>query len=316
MMMRLIARKLNFNKKQWLGFSRTTAIIFLLIFGLLLTRQSHSQTTGASSDPLPAFEVVSITPDDPDGMSTMVSMMFQSDGYSASHCTLKMLIKDAYGLDNSQISGAPKWIGAERYGIEARIDNDTAAELNKLDENQRKLIQKRMLQALLATRFGLVTHYEVKELSVYSLAIAKNGPKLQEAKPGNDYVNGLKTASGATVGPHMMLMRLGGGQIGGQDVSLDLLVKQLSSQLGGIVLDNTGLTGKYDFNLKWTPDTARSSMIEPMVSEQQPMDDNLSDSFHSSLFTAIQEQLGLKLEPQKSPVKILVIDHVERPSAN
>jgi len=169
-----------------------------------------------------------------------------------------------------------------------------------------------MRQALLADRFKLTLHKEIRELPVYSLVIAKNGSKLRVSKPGDTYEAGLKTASGNIVGPHMMLMQLGGGQIGGQGVLLEVLVKQLSSQLGRVVQDKTGLTGNYDFNLRWAPDSART----PAGGEQQGSDAATSEFYGPSLFTALEEQLGLKLESQKGPVEILVVDHVEMPTEN
>lgn len=254
-----------------------------------------------------SFEVASIRPDPPGGMFNMVHMNFEPDGYSASHATVWMLLKDAYGIDNYQIFAAPSWVHSDRYEIEAKIDSAASEQLAHLKPDQLKLAHQQMLRSLLADRFKLTAHIETRELPVYSLVIAKNGPKIHEAKPDDTYANGLKSATGNTVGPHMMLMQLRGGhvsgQIDGQGVPLELLVQQLAAQVGRTVIDKTGLTGSYDFNLTWTPDppTPEAATAEPAA---------------PSLFTAIQEQLGLKLESTKGPVQVLVIDHIEPLSEN
>src|SRR6202043_2791573 len=203
---------------------------------------------------------------------------------SATHITLMSLIKDAYGVGDKQILGAPTWTNSVRYGIEARIDSTTAGDLGRLSEDELRLAHQLMLQALLADRFKLILHKEIRALPVYSLVIAKDGSKLRVAKSGDTYEAGLKSASGNIVGPHMMLMQLGGGQIGGQGVPLELLVKQLSAQLGHVVQDKTGLTGNYDFNLTWARDSARTPVLRNAGGEQQETDAATSESYGPSLF--------------------------------
>jgi uncharacterized protein (TIGR03435 family) len=294
------ARKLDFSRDA----AATATIAVMLVFGVLNAPQSQaqSQTADAVSTPPLAFEVASIRPDDPGGMFNMVRATFTPDSYSAEHVSLQMLIKNAYGVDNNQISGAPKWIGSERYEVEARIDSNTAYALSKLSGDQLKLAHQRMLQALLADRFKLTLHSETRDLPVYLLVIGKGGPKIHEAKPGDTYTNGIKNSSGDAIGPHMGMMRLGGGRLAAQGLPMESLVNGLTGQLGRKVLDKTGLTGNYDYILEWTPDTGHAEGTE--------------EPSGPSIFVAIQEQLGLKLESQIAPVEILVIDHAETPSSN
>ena len=160
--------------------------------------------------------------------------------------------------------------------------------------------------------------HETKELPVYALVVAKDGPKLHEAKPGDTYPNGIKGPDGTRDTPGTGLMRMGRGPAnrsrGSHGVPWCIM---LSEQLGRTVLDQTGLKGNYDFTLQWTPDQSQAAM--PMGPEGgKPGADNAPppESSGPSIFTAIQEQLGLKLESTKGPVEFLVIDHIERPSEN
>jgi uncharacterized protein (TIGR03435 family) len=283
------------------------------LLGVVTSSLARPQAVAGGGTIEPAFEAVSIRPDDPDTMARMVRMAFEPDGYSASHATLRLLIKDAYGVGDNQIFDAPVWVSSERYEIEAKIDLATANEIGQLSEEQRKIARQHMLQALLADRFKLTLHRETREMAVYSLVIAKNGPKFKQAAPGDAYSKGLTSPSGNLVGSGMMLMRLGGGQIGGQGVPLDLLVKQLSAQLHQIVQDKTGLTGLYDFSLQWTPDLRQAPAGAEGIGDET---DPSPGAAGGSVFTALQEQLGLKLEPTKGPVEVLVIDHIDRPSGN
>jgi uncharacterized protein (TIGR03435 family) len=168
-----------------------------------------------------------------------------------------------------------------------------------------------MIQALLADRCKLTVHHETKELSEYVLVIAKNGPKLQEANLNDTYPNGFKGPNGAS-GAGMM--RMSPDHLTAQAVSMTGLVAMLSMQLGATVVDKTGLTGKYDFTVKWAPDMSQSPIVGGAGAG--PGAPPPPDTSAPSLFTALEEQLGLRLESQKGPVDIIVIDHVEPPSEN
>jgi uncharacterized protein (TIGR03435 family) len=320
-MKRRMARRLDFGRKSFTEVAGMAVFATQIMLGVLYTPQCRAQaSSGSGTDASPlAFEVVSIRPDEP-GAFNMAKMRFSSDGYDASNASVAMLIKDAYGIDGNQLSAAPKWISSEKFGIEARIDSDASYTLSKLSQNELKLAHQHMLQKLLADRFNLILHHETKDLPVYSLVRAKGDLKIHEANPTDIYSSGLKTRSGDLVGPHMMFMQLRGGQvkgrISGQGVPLALLVEQLSGTLKCPVVDNTGLAGNYDFDLQWTPDDGPISAADGSIDGQQALQNASSDSPGPSLFTAIKEELGLELKPQRGPVDTLVIDHIEMPSAN
>jgi uncharacterized protein (TIGR03435 family) len=194
------------------------------------------------------------------------------------------------------------------------MDSSTAEELRKLSEDERRTERQRMLQALLAERFKLTVHRESKELPIYALVVAKDGPKLQEAKPGDTYPNGIKGPDGQPGAGMMMMGREG---LTAQGIPIANLVRHLSRVLGRKVVDKTGLTGKYDFTLKWTPDQSQSAMLRgPEGGQPGTGSAAAPEASEPSIFTALQEQLGLKLDSQKGPVEILIIDHVEKPSEN
>jgi uncharacterized protein (TIGR03435 family) len=167
-----------------------------------------------------------------------------------------------------------------------------------------------MLQALLADRFKLTLHQQTKDLSVYELVVAEGGAKLQEAKPVYTNPNGINGPEGRL--PDRRMMQMGPGELIGQGSTLDPLVEQLSWQLGRTVLNKTGLKGIYDFTLRWAPGESEVGMRKLMGGK---LADNTttSEAAGPSIFTGIQEQLGLKLEPQTAPMQILVVDHVEKP---
>jgi uncharacterized protein (TIGR03435 family) len=159
-----------------------------------------------------------------------------------------------------------------------------------------------MLQAILADRFKLKVHRESKELSLYALVIAKGGFKLKDADPNNTYPNGIKGPDGGTRSG-MMMMR--SDSITGRGITIAALASQLSWQVHRIVKDKTELKGRYDVSLQLTPDDIADAGKDVAGESAKP-----------SLFTALQEQLGLRLEPTKGPVDTVVIDHVEMPSEN
>jgi uncharacterized protein (TIGR03435 family) len=224
--------------------------------------------------------------------------LFQLGRFTAEGMTLKNLIKQAYGIEDDQISGAPKWVTSQTYDIEAKVDNADAATLKNLSEDQ----YKHMFQLFLEDHFHLKVHWETKELPVLTLVVAKGGPRLQSAKPGDTYPNGIKGPDGKPAG-HAGMMMWGRGRLTGQGIPIASLLPPLTQQLGRIVQDKTGLTGTYDIELHWTEDAAPDSGAA-------------SDASEPSIFTAIEEQLGLKFQSQKAPVQVLLIDHVDQPSEN
>lgn len=223
------------------------------------------------------FEVASIKPSAPDVQGLYVPAR-PADGLRMTGATLKNLIGYAYNVREFLIFGGPAWVNSDRFDVNARAG--ASSENSSTRSSGRQMLER--LQSLLADRFQLAIHRESKEQSVYVLVVAKNGPNVHEAKPDT-----------------RTFIRRWRSSITGQGVRINMLVLNLSNTLEHPILDRTGLTGKYDFKLEWA-DTAEA-----------PPDLN-----GPSLFTALQEQLGLRLESQKAPVETLVIDHAERPSDN
>jgi uncharacterized protein (TIGR03435 family) len=226
----------------------------------------------------PAFEVASIKPFQ--GLAANVYMHTSGPRVTISEYGLPGLLMTAYQVEPWQISGGPVWMESDRFNIVANAPGESAPTPEQV---------RQMLQTLLADRFQLKVHREKKEGPVYVLVVDKKGPKL---KPS--------TAADST-------FSAGGGaravRLTFQKRTMEYLALQLSNSggLGREVLDKTGLTGTYDFNLHWAPGTDGAP----------PPDSN-----EPGLFTALQEQLGLKLEPQKAPVEMLIIDRAEKPSPN
>jgi len=281
-----------------------------------VTTESQAQNTAATAS---AYEVGSIKRNKSD--NGLFMMMFEQNGFIATNVTLRMLIRAAYGVEDGRIFGEPNWLNSEKYDIEAKMDSSVTDGLQKISEDQRRVEKRRMLQALLADRFKLMLHRESKQLGMYALVIAKNGPKLQEAKPGDAYPQGMKD-DGRPLGAGVFrLGRYAGGrgELVGQGLPMATLVRLLSEKiLNRGVLDNTGLTGSYDFTLQWTiADESQGPMFKGAEDDQQGTGSTTPlESSGPSFFAAIQEQLGLKLESQKGPGQVLVIDHVEKPSEN
>ncbi len=310
-----VARELNFGKKLLFVAAGLLTVAAPILFGLQNTTPGpvapEAKNTAVDTH---GYDVASIKPNK--SGTNMVRMMVRPDGLSAMGATLQMLIQNAYGIQDFQIVGAPKWVSSDRYDIEAKMDGAQVEKFQTLGPDQRVLESKRMLQALLANRFKLAVHREMKDLPGYALVIAKNGPKLHDAKPGDTYPNGIKGPDGQP-GQGLMIMGGMGGPLTGQGINIENLVRVLSQQLGRTILDETGLTGKYDFTLQWTPDERTGPMSAATQGGGSRSDDAPPpDASGPSIFTAMQEQLGLKLESRKVPVEMLVIDHVEAPSEN
>ena len=307
----IFVRKLDFSRKLLLSVVAVLAVAVPVFFGLVnatpIRAQSQAESSAAAAL---GFETASIKPHQSTGALQMSKLLYTPNGLSATNVSLLTLIRDVYRVQESQISGAPDWITSEKYDVEAKMDQSVAAELHKLDPLQSLPQRQQMLQALLADRFKLALHRETKELPVYALVIAENGPKLQEAKPGDTYPNGIKGPDGRPGGPRNM--RMGRGMMAGQALPMADIVRALSDQLSRTVLDKTGLTGRYDLTLQWTPDDSQL----PMFNESESHTATQPAPSGPSIFTAIQEQLGLELKSQDSPVETLVIDHVEKPSEN
>lgn len=232
----------------------------------------------ASASSQQAFEVASIKPN-ASGDNRIMIRMAPGGRFTATGITLKQLIAQAYGVRDSQVSGGPGWISADRFDIQAKGPDG-------MPDRVPPEVLRPMLRALVEERFQLETHKETKEMPVYALVPGKGGAKL--------------TPSAAEGQPQM---RMGRGQVSGKKVPMAMLAQQLAIVLGRNVIDKTGMKGDFDFTLEWTP--------EPGQGGPPP-----ADSSGPTIFTAVQEQLGLKLEADKGPVDIIVIDSVSKPTEN
>jgi uncharacterized protein (TIGR03435 family) len=234
------------------------------------------------------------------------------DGLTATNFNLTELIGFAYGMEtgpqDGRIVGAPGWLNSDAYDIEAKMDSATAEALKKLSPADQRLARQHMLQALLADRCKLAIHRDTRELPVFALVVAKSGPKIEESKPeAADVASAQGPGGGRGRG---LGLKGSGGPLTGRGVPISDLVQVLSMVLNRPIVDRTGLVGKYDFVLHWTPDVSQDPNFFPAGAGQPP------DPMGPSLFSALQEQLGLKLESGKGPVGVIVIDHVEKPSGN
>jgi uncharacterized protein (TIGR03435 family) len=264
---------------------------------------------------VPKYEVASIKPTSGDEGKSQ--LFFTPDGTSIRGVPVQMLLRMAFGVEADRVIGAPSWTTSNRYDVEAKVAPEDAPKLDKLKAEDRRA----MLIPLLEERFNLKYHHETRELPTYTLLVAKGGPKLSEAKAEpasteNDPPNVAKVPKGAMMGQGRMMMRP--GRIEAQSSTLDMLAHSLSPQLGHTVIDKTGLTGKYDYTLQWTPDEATMPMQGgPGAGPGGPgRETNTVEAGGPSLFTAIEEQLGLKLESTKGRIDVIVIDHLDLPSAN
>jgi len=233
--------------------------------------------------------------------------------------TLRMLIRNAYQLQDFQISGGPSWIGSDHFDVVAKMDNGDVRDplsAERQDPTRPTRLQL-MIRALLTERFQLAVHTETKELPVYALVLARNdgrlGPELRRSDTDCAALvgsargrEGVPPPSQASGGNLQCGIRVGPGTLSVGGASLSQLANSLSMFTGRVVLDRTGLTGTFDANLTWTPDQMPQ---RPPGAPELPIDPN-----GPSLFTAVREQLGLKLDSQKGPVEILVIDRAEHPT--
>jgi uncharacterized protein (TIGR03435 family) len=233
----------------------------------------------------------------------MIRMMYGPDEFQAANVTLRALMQEAYQVQANQIVGPPELLDSGAFDVQVKL-----AKADTMPPSLQDMREARSaLQKLLADRVKLVFHTETRDLSTYSLLVADNGSKLQPTlSPETDETKG---PGPGRMGTKQMRMQRGGDEvygIGAQGISTDDLAQQLSRQLGTPVVNKTGLKGRYDFNLHWN-DAATGSSRNEASSES---------ASEPSLFTAIQDQLGLKLEPRKAPMDVLVIDHVEQPATN
>ena len=307
------ARKLDFRRRLLLGAAFILAVAAPIAAGMFhgTPRRPTAATENTTASSF-AYTNISIKLDETatamlkSGKGAIRQTNLGSPGgLSITNTPLLQLIGMAYEVQDDRIAGAPAWFHTELFDVDAKIDSATAAKLQALAPDQRSFARRRMLQTLLADHFNLAVHRETRDLPVYALILAESGTKLREATPGNAYADSLKGPDGTPLGPGKLTFAPLGSPallITAQALPIPSLLRVLSLQVGRTVLDMTGLTGNYDFKLQWAPLTPKDA-------------DNSSatDSSNPSIFQAVQQQLGLKLEPKTAPLEVLVIDHAEIP---
>jgi uncharacterized protein (TIGR03435 family) len=263
----------------------------LIAVGVLSAPPSRAQSQSAVPSPQ-AFDVASIKLNR-SGARNSGFKRFTGGVLNATNITLKMLIAFAYDISQDQILEGPGWLDSERYDVLAKPDRSSDA--GAISDDRSMALIRRRTQALLGDRFKLALRKETRQLPVFALVLGNGGPKhLQEAKGGKPDL--------ITNGHHVSCQR----------VSMEFFAKVfLTGETGRPVLDRTGIKGDFDFTLDWTPDESPA---------KRPGDGNEArsapDPMGPSFFTALQEQLGLKLEATKGPVEVFVVDHAEKASEN
>jgi uncharacterized protein (TIGR03435 family) len=250
----------------------------------------------------PAFEAVSIKPN----VTASDRVDFGPPAgarFTATNVSLRMLIMRAYKVKNFEVSGGPGWMNSDRYDVA------TSTAEGNISEAQFKL----MLQSLLADRFQVRVHRETKQMPVYVLLPAKNGTRLPQAAEACIEHDAPQ--------PSTPMIPCGGffmdaGRLEGRRVSMATFVTALSNFLGRPVLDKTGYIGAFDLNLEFTFEGIAGFNGGGFGAPSLLADAGNVDSSKPTIFTAIQQQLGLRLESQKGLAEILVIDHAEKPSEN
>ncbi|MGH9605906.1 MAG: TIGR03435 family protein [Terracidiphilus sp.] len=284
------------------------------------TAQPQPQTAPAQ---LPKFDVASVKAHKPEGMMMRAGMRLTPDGVSISGLPLSMLLHEAFELPEDRILNEPDWVNSARYDIEAKVDPADAPKLEKLTPKERM----EMLLPLLEDRFGLKFHHETKVLEVYALVVAKGGPKLKATGDKSDEgadaaplpLGGASGNGGVKLPRSATMMRISpeGMTMEGRDATAEQLAQAIATQLGSTVVNETGLKDKYDYTLTFAPEMGGRMMGMPAPPP------GAGDSGAPppppqgpSIFSAVEEQLGLKLEAKKQPVDVIVIDDIEQPSAN
>jgi uncharacterized protein (TIGR03435 family) len=258
-----------------------TIAVALVVSGLCGVACCQTVSSAQPADQnAPAYEVATIKPSDGQGFAL----------------TLRMYIESAFGVRSAQLIG-PEWIDQKRYDIHGKPSDSVRDAMSKMTSAERGAENRRMEQTLLADRFQLKYHVETREIRQYRLVVAKGGVRLT-ANPDPTKASARFRDGGKTT------------EIMGTALTMDKLVGLLvnAPELGGYpVINNTGIAGNYDFTLKWSALIAGNSGNDATMASNDDAPD---------LFTAIQDELGLRLEVGKAPAKVLVIDHIELPSPN
>ena len=240
---------------------------------------------GAQAPASPTFEVASVKPVMPDDQEPSLISAPPGGWFTTKNMNLRFVIESAYQIQDDQLIGGPDWLATDRFDIVARAGADASREQLTL-----------RIQSLLADRFKLAVHRDTKELSVYALVFARADHRLgagwkstQCPEPEVD-VKQVQPCLSLNVTTGRMMLR---------GATMTLILRFLAGTVSRVVVDRTGMNGRYDVDLEWSPALSGGG-----------------DPNRPSIFTAVQEQLGLRLESSKGPVDVLVIDHIERPTGN
>jgi uncharacterized protein (TIGR03435 family) len=259
------------------------ALALFLVVPCSLGQSGSSAPAASAAAKLPAYDVVAIKPNKSGSGSLDVES--NVDTYNAKNITVKGLLEEAYGIRRDLISGVPGPIDSAHFDVMAKIVDPDAAAIRKLTGRQRGS----MMLPVLAERFQLKAHTETRILPVFELVIVSSGPKfkLSADQKSNDTGTSIQSSDR-------------GVELTARGINMVSLASSLEGQVHRPVIDKTGLTGNYDVAMKWASDRLPSS----------------EENGGASIYTALQEQLGLKLRATKGPVETLVVDHVEMPSEN
>jgi len=277
-----VADSLSMSRRVFFAVAGVIVVAGPILFGFLDAPRVRAELPQAVPGvALPSFAVASVKANKLD--TNHFRFAFTPDGVHIENATLLMIIRGAYGAFNSldnEFVGVPGWAKTEKFDIDAKVDASDLTAYGKLAIDQRRL----MMQALLADRFKLRARREAREQPVLALVVTKGGVKFRESTTVPTYPTPA--------------LEFGHGHLAGVG-TMSELVSALTQSVGRTVVDRTGLSGRYDFTLDWTPDH-----------------DTSAEETAPPLYTALAEQLGLKLEPQKGLVDVLVIEAVQRPTQN
>ncbi len=301
--------RLNAGRRVLLIAAGLATVVLPVSLGLVHLALAEERIEDAVAK-LPKFDVVSIRPNK---VVNRILINLQADGISIEDMPLHSIIYQAFGLPEGRVLNEPDWTRSACFDIKAKVDPADGPKMKELKFDEKW----EMLLPVLVDRFNLHYHHENRVMRVYTLVPTKGGTKLQHSTFQDPTPSGeTNPVPGTGIRRPMMriTMNPAGFTIVGQDSTIEGLIREISHQTGNTVVDQTGLTGKYDYTLSWMPE---HPMMKASDTGQQPGGgDSAISETGPSLLTALQEQLGLKLVPQKEPVDVIVIDHIQQPSPN
>lgn len=254
----------------------------------------------ATAAKIPAFDVISVKTNNSAAHQQM--MNFTPDGIRVTNIPIEFILLDAFGVNEDQIINAPGWAKSVAYDIEAKVAPEDVPALKNFNREQRFA----MMLNILTDRFKLAYHRETRTLPEYALVVAKSGSKLEEFKATTDE-NGK---------PRGNWIMMSGTSLTADGIDMAGFTRLLSHRIGRPIVDKTGLTGKYSFKLNWANEPHDGEGPGGPPHDGGPGGAAAPGDTGPSVFTAVQEQLGLKLESEKGPVEVIVIDHLEQPAAD